>query len=180
MPIGISFADSFGLDSDWFKKNKVLNPTIDVDTPLFIDPLLLETSAHPEFSGCAFDAYIAHFEKAYKLIATATDEKDPVWRAAMELLRYNEINGTCLGYSKKSVRGSGMGVKLSQNVLMTARRIITLGVKDVEFFSILSLFEEKIGPDRISDMTTNIILQCIINFNERVLIEIEAATGKKY
>jgi hypothetical protein len=41
-------------------------------------------------------------------------------------------------------------------------------VDDIDLFMALALFEEGIGPDRISDMTTNIILSDLISFSERV------------
>jgi hypothetical protein len=38
----------------------------------------------------------------------------------------------------------------------------------------MSLFEEGIGPDLISDMVTNIALSCILKFNDRVFGQIES------
>jgi hypothetical protein len=44
----------------------------------------------------------------------------------------------------------------------------SLGVADVDLFMALALFEEGIGPDRISDMTTNIIMKSLMAFTDRV------------
>ena len=43
----------------------------------------------------------------------------------------------------------------------------------------MALFEPDIGPDRISDMTTNIIMGALSEFNSRVLVELEL-TGKPF
>jgi len=177
--VGVSFASHFGLPGNWFNTNGVLNPTIDLDTPLFIDPLLLQYSKHEEFAECAFDAYVSHFEKVYKLLAASNEVEDKAWRSAAKMIRYGEINGTCLGYSAGSVRGRGFGKKLSNGFMESSKQIIQLGVRDIEFFSIMSLFEDNIGSDRISDMTTNIIIDCVLQFNKRVLASIENECGIK-
>jgi hypothetical protein len=54
----------------------------------------------------------------------------------------------------------------------TARQIVALGVDDPDLFVAMALFEEGVGPDRISDMTTNVILGDLLRFNARVLAEL--------
>jgi hypothetical protein len=45
------FLEHFKVDTGLLTKFGVLNPTLNADTKLFIDPLLLGDSAHPEISG---------------------------------------------------------------------------------------------------------------------------------
>jgi hypothetical protein len=54
----------------------------------------------------------------------------------------------------------------------TAKQIVDLGVRDPDLFVALALFEEGIGPDRLSDMTTNVILDALVDFNARILDEL--------
>ena len=54
----------------------------------------------------------------------------------------------------------------------TARQIVELGVEDPDLFVAMALFENGVGPDRIRDMTTNVILGDLIKFNERILPEL--------
>ena len=54
----------------------------------------------------------------------------------------------------------------------TAREIVALGVDDPDLFVAMALFEEGVGPDRISDMTANVIFGDLLRFNTRVLAEI--------
>ena len=46
--------------------------------------------------------------------------------------------------------------------------MIQLGVEDPDLFVALALFEDNVGADRISDMTTRIILSCLIVFSQDV------------
>jgi hypothetical protein len=64
----VRFSDHFGLDGSLLDAAGVLNPTLTVDTGLFIDPLLLETSQHPEIRNGAFATYQAHFTTVIKLL----------------------------------------------------------------------------------------------------------------
>jgi hypothetical protein len=75
---------------------------------------------------------------------------------------------------------------LIESTLKTAQEIVELGVTDVDLFMALALFEEGIGPDRISDMTTNIILADLVEFNERIArdlslpTELHTVSGKEH
>ena len=52
---------------------------------------------------------------------------------------------------------------------MSAKEIIDLGITDPDLFVAMSLFEKKVGPDKISDMTTNVIMRDLLDFNARIL-----------
>jgi len=180
--LGITFADKFGVDENWLQSKGVLNPTIDVDTPLFIDPFLLPESRHQEFSECAFNAYEAHFSEIFTLILKSQSKGDKLWKAALKKFKKSEakgMSGTCLGYAKHSTKGRAFGPVLSQRALEWANEVIELGVKDPELFSSMSVFEEGIGADLISDMVASITLECILKFNNRIYSEIEAELGVK-
>lgn len=170
---GLTFADHFGVDEKWLQKLGVFNPTLDVDSPLFVDPFLLPHSKHKEFSECAFDAYEAHFSEILNLLLLSEEIGDKAWVAALGKFKFSEakgMGGTCLGYSKSSTdRGKAFGKIKSRKSLTWAQGVVKLGVKDPEMFSSLPLFEDGIGPDLISDMITNITLPCILKFNTRVL-----------
>jgi hypothetical protein len=52
--------------------------------------------------------------------------------------------------------------------MQTAKAIVDLGIDDPDLFVAMGLFEEGIGPDRISDMATNVIFPDLIAFNTRI------------
>lgn len=163
------FSEHFGIDPAALEELGVLDPTLNVDTNLFIDPLLLAHSAHDEMRKGATATYEAHFGKVIRLLTASKRVEDPAWKAAEKLLRFPEVKGTCLGYGAESVSGSGSGADATASYISTAREIVTIGVDDPDLFVAMALFEDGVGPDRISDMTTNVILPDLLAFNEKVL-----------
>lgn len=175
--VGVSFSDHFGVPEKWFAHNGVFNPTLDIDSPLFIDPFLLHYSKHKEFSECAFESYEERFNEIFKLISGSQTVGDKAWLAAQKRFSFGEakgLSGTCLGYSKRSTSGRGFGKVLTGKALRWAKQVIDLGVKDPELFSLMSLFEDGIGADLISDMVTSISIDCILRFNKRALNKLES------
>jgi len=162
-----TISSEFGIDVAVLDKLGVVNVLLNTDTLVFIDPLLLEESVHKEISDGAYQSYRERFEKIIKLLSVSKAVDDVPWRNAKRLFRFSEISWTCLGYGT-TVKGSGFGKDLISSTLDTASQIVALGVDDIDLFMALALFEEGIGPDRISDMTTNIILPDLISFSERV------------
>lgn len=172
----IFFSAHFKVSPDRLEGLDVLDPALNVDTHLFIDPLLLEKSAHSEIRLGAARTYVEHFEQVIRLLIASRRRGDPAWAAAERLLRFPEIKGTCLGYSAESVSGSGSGAEATANYVATAADIVRLGVKDPDLFVAMSLFEEGVGPDRISDMTTNVIFPDLLHFNARILKNLNVPT----
>ena len=162
-----TISSEFGIDVAVLDKLGVVNVLLNTDTLVFIDPLLLEYSAHKEISEGAYQSYRERFEKIIKLLSVSKAVDDVPWRNAKRLFRFSEISWTCLGYGT-TVKGSGFGKNLISRTLDTASQIVALGEDDIDLFMALALFEEGIGPDRISDMTTNIILSDLISFSDRV------------
>jgi hypothetical protein len=165
----VRFSDWFGLDSALLDAAGALDPSLNVDTGLFVDPMLLETSQHPEMHAEAVATYRKHFETVIKLLTGSNTPGDVGWRNALRLLSFPEVKGICLGYGSQSVSGSGSGYDMRDQLIITAKQIVDLGVTDPDLFVAMALFEEGFGPDRISDMTTNIILPDLLAFNSRVL-----------
>ena len=153
----------------------VLDPTLSVDTKLFIDPLLFEHSRHREMHEDAVEEYRHHFETVIKFLAATNGAGDVAWRSARRLLEFHEIKGTCLGYGANSIYGSGFGEHLTNQILQVGKEIVDLGIDDPDLFSAMALFEAHIGPDRISDMATNVVGRALIKFNRRILSELQVA-----
>ena len=61
-------------------------------------------------------------------------------------------------------------------MIETANEIVQLGVEDPDLFVAMALFEEDVGPDRISDMATNVIFGDLLLFNARVLKRLDVHT----
>lgn len=83
--------------------------------------------------------------------------------------RFNplEINGINLGFSE-SKHGAAFGERLRRQVISDAFDIVKKGILYPEIFQLVSLFEENIGPDRLSDMISTIIYPNIVAYTKRI------------
>lgn len=164
----LRFSRYFEVAPDALATAGVFDPTLEADTPLFIDPILLARSAAPEFFGDGAGHLEEFFSDLYRLLAASRRVGDLAWEAAQQRLRFHEVPGTCLGYGGGSIHGSGWGPQLTGDLLVRAKEIIQNGVDDPRLFLLIGLFSPGIGPDRISDMTTNIIFSDIAAYTERI------------
>jgi hypothetical protein len=164
-----SFTSYFRVDPGVIEKAGAFDPLLNVDTRLFIDPLLLGLSSAAEIRSNAVARQRQYFEGLLKVLRGSQQEGDAAWRQARRLMSFSEIAATCLGYGAASIRGSGFGPEKRDKVLRTAKEIINLGVDDPSIFLLIPLLEESIGPDLISDMTTRIILPDLAQYTRRVL-----------
>jgi hypothetical protein len=171
----ITLAKHLGIDSEELASLGVTNITLAVDTHLFIDPLLLSQCANHAFAASATKQYETYFTQLIKLLAACRSIGDVAWRSAWGRLHFRELRGTCLGYGAGSIDGSAWGKDLVTRVLATAREIVNLGITDPDIFPLLGLLEKNVGPDRISDMATNVVIEALLDFNSEAL----AALGQK-
>lgn len=146
----------------------IVDANLTVDTPLFIDPMLLIESNHKEFSESSHVRFNEHIKRIITLISQSSYKGDVAWRGASKLLDFNEMSYTCLGYGK-STSGTGFSSELKSTILSTIKEITQLEIDDPELFLVLPLFERGVGADSLSDFTGNIIVNDIIDFNERML-----------
>ncbi len=172
-PITLSMA--WGIHADTIAAAGTIDVTLNSDTNLFIDPLLLVETSDLAFRDCATSAYESRFKQLIDLLAASTAIDDAAWRGAKRRLAFHEIPFTHLGYSS-GTGGSGFGNTLTGNLLVTAKQVVNLGVTSPDLFIALALFEDGIGADRISDMTTNIILECLAHFTTSACNKIGIAT----
>lgn len=174
----VTFSEEFGVPEKHLADLGVLNVTLAMDTALFIDPLLLERSGHPEINR-AHDDYEAHFASIIGLLAASKYKGDPAWKGALRLMQFPEIRGTCLGYGAGSIDGTGFTGKLSERATAVAAEVVSIGVEDPDLFPLMAIFEDGIGPDRISDMVTNVAYAGLVAFNARVINQM-GLTGEEF
>lgn len=134
----VTFSVAFGLTSKDISEAGAIDVTLNCDTKLFIDPLLLSESDDIEFRKCARDSYEKRFGLVIKLLAASGAQSDKAWKAARAQLSFPEMKYTHLGYSKGE-SGSGLGTLLTDELIQSAKEIIDLGVTDPDLFVALSL-----------------------------------------
>lgn len=171
LPPPILFSKSFGIEGADLSRLGVFDPTLNVDSQLFPDPLLLERSQHPELRR-ARETFDRYFEQVMRLLHGIQEDQDKCWRTAFQKLSFPEVKGTCLGFGAGTIAGSGSGPGMARRLVETGRQIVSMGIDDPDLFMAMGLFESDFGPDLIGDMLTNVTLSDIIAFNERVLSEL--------
>jgi hypothetical protein len=153
------FSDYFRISPAELAQAGLINPFLNVDTQLFIDPILLEKSANPLIQKDATAAFSKHFSNVVRLLAICKAEGDPAWIGAQRLLNLHEPPQNGLGYGGSSTSGSSRPDEVRDAILRTTRQIIDLGSSDPEMISLMGFFEEDVGPDTISDFTTRAIVE---------------------
>lgn len=151
------FSKWFGIEPLELSKAGLIDPFLDVDTPLFIDPILLEKSAIPQISGPAHAALRACFGNIFRLLAMSAAEGDAAWKGAQRLLVLTEAPFNGLGYGQGARAGSSRPSELRETILRISKEVVKLGEADPEMISLMGFFEENVGPDTISDLTSHII-----------------------
>jgi hypothetical protein len=154
----VLFSQRFGVKPAALQASGLLDPILNSDTKLFIDPLLLSSSGNGLIRKEAFEALKTGFSEIVRLIAASQSPNDVAWRSAAKRLDLRERPETGLGYGGASTSGASRPDEIKQTVLTTAKEIVTLGENDPQIISLMGLFEEGVGPDTISDLTTNLIL----------------------
>lgn len=162
------FSKRFNIPESELSRLGVFDPTLNVDTLLFPDPLLLERSDHKEMRD-ARETFDRYFEKVMTLLHGIKEEGDKVWRTAFKQLSFPEIKGTCLGYGAASISGRGTGPKMTEQLVRTGQDVVRMGIDDPDLFMAMGLFEENFGPDLVGDMFTNIAFSHIADFNQRII-----------
>lgn len=159
------FSEQFGIkymgDEEWF------NPILHQDTLLFIDPFSVFKSQDELFKD-SYSEIMYFFQQAFELIAHSGGlESHLSYKKAKNMLMFPEVNSICLGYSNTQ-HGSGTGLKWSKTLTYNISRLIAKGVIHISHFEELGIFCEGIGPDRLSDMTANLLKTRLIAYTQKI------------
>lgn len=152
------FSQRFGLDPKLLERAGLLDPILNSDTKLFIDPLLLRRSKNVLVKTKGQQTLEGGFGDVVQLLIACQREGDVAWRGAFNRLDLSERAETCLGYGGSSPSGSSRPASLRNGILRTAKEITQLGESNPDIIPLMGLLEEGVGPDTISDMTTNLVL----------------------
>jgi hypothetical protein len=158
------FSTYFGLASQDLASADLIDPLLNVDVPLFIDPTLLEKSSNKTINVTAVARYRKHFEILVRMLAISKAHNDAAWKGARRQLNLNEPPQNGLGYGGSGRSGSSRPEDIREAILRTSKEI--LGASDPEMISLMGFFEEDVGPDTISDITTTVIMDDLAAITE--------------
>lgn len=168
----ILLSDYLRIDYRRFRDIGVFDPIINRDSAFYINILRLKQAIVPEFKG-SYLRINKFFDEIAMLLDNA-DEKsreDKCFNTAFQKFKFPGVKGLNLGFSKG--RGdAGFGPELRMRSVSDAFVIIKKGCQSPELFHMLALFEDDIGPDRLSDMIATIILPDIVGYTKRIQEEL--------
>lgn len=130
------------------------------DTPLFIDPFAISLKEDPWSLEC--HQHITHFfQTALESIRAGREDE------AQALLNgLSEPNETCLGLSVGDPAGRGVSGKQAVDLYDSLAQSQAARSGVLEELAECDLFVKGIGPDKISDITTNIIRKLLIDYTQ--------------
>jgi hypothetical protein len=149
---------------------KVFDSLMDEDSNFFINIKRLKDTEVPEFKN-SYAKINDYFRDLGILLKASKNPQDKFYKTAIKKFDFSEVRGINLGFSK-GTRGAGFGTKLSNQIIKDASEIIKSGSEQPEIFHLTSLFEENVGPDRLSDMIATLIYDDIVKYTKRVYIEL--------
>jgi hypothetical protein len=160
------FSDEFKIKKtkldDWF------DPILTNDTKLFIDPFLIFDRSHKFFINShekVIDFFNSAFEEAAKSQPLVTDVR---YRVLLKMMILPEVQEICLGYASRGTEGSGSGGGFAKVIVGAIYESIKMGLKHIDHFEELGIFNQGIGCDRISDITANILKQELIVYTQDI------------
>lgn len=167
--MAIFVSDEFQLEGK-LEELSVFDALMDKDSNFFINIKRLKDTKVPEFKS-SYNNINAYFRELCILLKASKYPGDKLYKTAVQKFDFSEVIGINLGFSK-GIRGAGFGPKLSNQIVKDASEIIKSGSEQPEIFHLTSLFEENVGPDRLSDMIATLIYDDIVRYTKRIYEEV--------
>jgi len=137
---------------------------IDKDTRLYVDPYALSIQEDDWSMNCT-DHVVSYFQTIIDCIKAGDDR-----RGKFLMNNLSEPNETCFGLSKGLPRGRSVGVRQSADIYGSLKRSEAAQTGELKDLSDTTLFVEGIGPDKISDITTNVIRLPLMEYTKQQCI----------
>ena len=175
-----NYSTYFRVKHSAFVDAGVFDGQIGKDVNMHINPLLLRNCKVPEFEN-AYDEFLNYFKDIISLAKHVKElsTTDRCFRQIIKLFQFKETHNSGLGYSVSGTRGTGISGALSRQLAKNAVEIVRIGIEDPAIFTLLPIFEEGIGADRISDMTITILKKNFIAYTVRVAQELGLKTASR-
>ena len=161
----IFFSDFFEVDRKIIEKYEAFNISLLNDLPLFIDPFLLFNSKHKQYRGLHDNIL-----KYVKFLKVKSDEGLDDEGLLKSWYCFPEVTQNWFGYSKSGNKGSGLGLEfaraLNKNLFLVFKNFGEEKITKSSHLEKLCLIKDGVGKDNISDFTTNLIKEFLLEYTE--------------
>jgi hypothetical protein len=156
------FSDYFDIPEKRIDDFGALNICVEADLPLFIDPFLLFASERADYRS--LHAKIVGHLVALKHMALSHPDIN------RRLFMFPEIKQNWLGVSKWGNKGKGLGPTFADNLVAAFNGFYanfgTESITSSAHIEKLTLVGSGIGRDFISDFTTNLMLEFLLDYTQ--------------
>lgn len=155
----MTISERFGLKRSQYELDFVDVDT-DKDIELFLDPYFIAINDFPFAiqSHLSLKSYFACLLNALK--------EDRINDAEMLFSHLGETNEICLGFSKSTPRGKGMGPSDAIKIFQSLKQSKALQTGIMENIEDFRIFVDNVDKDKTSDMTANIIKKQLIEYTQ--------------
>lgn len=158
------FSDYFDIDNSVLEDYGALNICLSSDLPMFIDPFLLFASEKKEYKKLHKE--VVNHLLILKEYATENGGKN----VDINLFRFPEIKQNWLGLSEYGNGGKGLGKRFANGAIIAFNGFYnTFGQEQITaetHIEKITLLNSGVGKDFISDFTTNLIFEYLLEFTE--------------
>lgn len=159
------FSHYFNVPDESLENHGAFNISLIQDLPLFIDPFLLFNSNKPDYQQ--LHAEIIQYLRFLRGKSQSGGVQPGLVAAWYS---FPEVKQTWLGFSKGGNSGRGLGAGFAVSLNRNLHTIFSsFGGEDVtqgSHFEKLTLVEERVGKDKISDFTTGLIKGYLLQYTQ--------------
>jgi hypothetical protein len=172
------FSDFFQVSRTDLRKYGAFNISLLADLPLFIDPFLLFNSKKKEYRDL-------HQQIIRYLLFLREKSSDASVQIGLvkTLYTFREVKQTWLGFSELGNEGRGLGAKFARALHGNLHRIFhdfgTEKLSKGTHLEKLCLIEAGVGKDNISDFTTNLIKEYLLEYTQAFTKQFVARNTRK-
>src|SRR5579864_1414196 len=162
----IYFSDHFEVDPDAIEKYGAFNVSLVADLPLFIDPFLLFNSKKTKYRDL-HDRIIEYLQFLRDKSVSTEGLSEGLLRS---WYKFPEVKQNWLGFTVNGNRGSGLGRDFAVALHTNLHKLFAdFGIEKVtqgSHLEKLCLVGDRVGKDNISDFTTNLILEHLLEYTQ--------------